>query len=150
MLWKRSLIGMAVGALALGLASAASAKETVRVAHFSWPGYGYLHIAKAKGMLPDIDLEISIIEDPVQSMGLLASGQLDLVTSTIEFGPIALAEDMPVKLLGLTNLGNGSDRIIVGPDIKSPEDLKGKQVGVIEGGLSQIYMAIWLELQGIK
>ena len=100
--------------------------------------------------MPDIDLEISIIEDPVQSMGLLASGQLDLVTSTIEFGPIALAEDMPVKLLGLTNLGNGSDRIIVGPDIASPEDLKGKQVGVIEGGLSQIYMAIWLEQQGIK
>ena len=151
MLWRTSIMTLAAGALALGLAGAASAKDTVRVAHFSWPGYGFLHIAQAKGMLPDdIDLEISIIEDPVQSMGLLASGQLDLVTSTIEFGPIALAEDMPVKLLGLTNLGNGSDRIVVGPDIASPEDLKGKQVGVIEGGLSQIYMAIWLEQQGIK
>ena len=38
----------------------------------------------------------------------------------------------------------------MGPDIASPDDLKGKQVGVIEGGLSQIYMAIWLEQQGIK
>ena len=151
MLWRTSIMTLAACALALGIVGAASAKDTVRVAHFSWPGYGFLHIAKAKGMLPEnMDLEISIIEDPVQSMGLLASGQLDVVTSTIEFGPIALAEDMPVKLLGLTNLGNGSDRIIVGPDIKEPGDLRGKKVGVIEGGLSQIYMAIWLEQQGIK
>ena len=151
MLWRTSIMTLAACALALGIVGAASAKDTVRVAHFSWPGYGFLHIAKAKGMLPEnMDLEISIIEDPVQSMGLLASGQLDIVTSTIEFGPIALAEDMPVKLLGLTNLGNGSDRIIVGPEIKEPGDLRGKKVGVIEGGLSQIYMAIWLEQQGIK
>ena len=150
MSWRTSMTAMAAGVLALCLAGAASAKETVKVAHFSWPGYGYLHIVEAKNMAPDIDLEISIIEDPVQSFGLLASGQLDAVTSTIEFGPIAAAEDMPVKLLGLTNLGNGSDHIIVHPDINEPADLKGKKVAVLEGGLSQIYMAIWLEQQGIK
>ena len=98
-----------------------------------------------------LDNTLAVQRELIESgLTMGASGQLDLVTSTIEFGPIALAEDMPVKLLGLTNLGNGSDRIIVGPDIASPEDLKGKQVGVIEGGLSQIYMAIWLEQQGIK
>lgn len=144
-------LAMLAGALAvLGTTGTATAKETVHVAHFSWPGYGFLHIVQEKGLAPDIDLDISIIEDPVQSFGLLASGQLDVVTSTIEFGPIAAAEEMPVKLLGLTNLGNGSDHIIVHPDIEEPADLKGRKVAVLEGGLSQIYMAIWLEQQGIK
>lgn len=144
-------LAVLAGALAvLGTTGTAAAKETVRVAHFSWPGYGFLHIVQEKGLAPDLDLDISIIEDPVQSFGLLASGQLDVVTSTIEFGPIAAAEEMPVKLLGLTNLGNGSDHIIVHPDIKEPADLKGRKVAVLEGGLSQIYMAIWLEQQGIK
>ena len=144
-------LAVLAGVLAiLGTDRTAAAKETVRVAHFSWPGYGFLHIVQEKGLAPDIDLDISIIEDPVQSFGLLASGQLDVVTSTIEFGPIAAAEEMPVKLLGLTNLGNGSDHIIVHPDIEEPADLKGRKVAVLEGGLSQIYMAIWLEQQGIK
>ena len=147
---RAAVAALAVAFAVLGGAGAAAAKETVRVAHFSWPGYGFLHIVQEKGFAPDIDLDISIIEDPVQSFGLLASGQLDVVTSTIEFGPIATAEDMPVKLLGLTNLGNGSDHIIVHPDIKEPADLKGRKVAVLEGGLSQIYMAIWLEQQGIK
>lgn len=147
---RAALAALAVAFAVLGGTGAAAAKETVRVAHFSWPGYGFLHIVQEKGFAPDIDLDISIIEDPVQSFGLLASGQLDVVTSTIEFGPIAAAEDMPVKLLGLTNLGNGSDHIIVHPDIKEPADLKGRKVAVLEGGLSQIYMAIWLEQQGIK
>ncbi len=137
---------LALGALTAGTVGA---KETVRLAHFSWPGYGFLYIAQEKGFAPNIEIEFSIIEDPVQSFGLLASGQLDVVTSTIEFGPVAAAEDMPVKLLGLTNLGYGSDRIIVHPDIKTPEDLRGKKVAVLEGALSQIYMAIWLEQQGI-
>jgi NitT/TauT family transport system substrate-binding protein len=144
------MAALAVISLAVGLSGAASAKETVKVAHFSWAGYGFLHIVKAKNLAPDIDLEISIIEDPVQSFALLSSGQLDIVTSTIEFGPIATAENMPVKVLGLTNLGNGSDRIIVHPDIKEAADLKGKQVAVLEGGLSQIYMAIWLEQNGVR
>ena len=132
---RAALAVLAVALVALGAAGSGAAKETVRVAHFSWPGYGFLHIVQEKGLAPDIDLDISIIEDPVQSFGLLASGQLDVVTSTIEFGPIAAAEDMPVKLLGLTNLGNGSDHIIVHPDIKEPADLKGRKVAVLEGGL---------------
>ncbi len=147
---QMTMAAAAVALVGIGVSTTASAKETIKVAHFSWPGYGFLHIAKAKNLVPDLDIEITIIEDPVQSFGLLSSGQLDVVTSTIEFGPIAAAEDMPIKLLGLTNLGNGSDHIIVHPDIKEPADLKGKKVAILEGGLSQIYMAIWLEQQGIK
>ena len=137
-------------AAGLLVAPAASKAETVRVGHWSWPGYGFFYVAQEKGLAQDLEFEFTVIEDPVQLFGLLSTGQLDIVLSTIEFGPIAVAEEMPVKLAALTNLGYGSDHIIVHPDIENPEDLKGQQVAVLEGGLSQIYMAIWLEQNGVS
>jgi NitT/TauT family transport system substrate-binding protein len=138
------------GALSIGIMGSASAKDTIRVGHFSWPGYGFFYVAQAQKLAPNLEFEFTVIEDPVQLFSLLATNQLDVVLSTIEFGPIAAAEKMPLKLVSLTNLGYGSDHIIVHPDIKSPEQLKGERIAVLEGGLSQIYMAIWLEQQGIK
>ncbi len=130
--------------------TAVYAAETVRVGHWSWPGYGFLYVAQEKKLAPGIEFEFTVLEDPVQLFGLLSTDQLDVVLSTIEFGPIAAAEQMPVKVAALTNLGYGSDHIILHPDISSPSDLRGKKVAVLEGGLSQIYMAIWLEQNGVK
>ena len=120
---------------AAGSLAAPAKAETVRVGHWSWPGYGFYYVTQEKGLAPDLEFEFTVIEDPVQLFGLLSTGQLDIVLSTIEFGPIAVAEEMPVKLAGLTNLGYGSDHIIVHPDVKSPEDLKGANVADLAGGL---------------
>jgi len=127
------------------------ASEKVRIGHWSWPGYGFFYVAEEKGLIPEgIEFEFTIIEDPVQLFSLQSTGQLDVVLSTIEYGPIAAAQNMPIKLAGLTNLGYGSDHIILREDIKSATDLIGKKVAIFEGGLSQIYMGIWLEENGVK
>ena len=123
--------------------------ETIRVGHFSWPGYGFHYVAEANG-LTDLKFKNTIIEDPVQLFSLLSTNQLDVVFSTIEFGPIAAAEDMGFRLINLSNLAHGSDMIITHPDIKEPADLKGKQVAILEGGLSHIMMGIWLEQNGVS
>jgi NitT/TauT family transport system substrate-binding protein len=151
---KKLLISAVVSAFAtvavLGIGSAdAVAKDTVRVGHFSWPGYGFFRVLAAKNLDPDLEFEFTLLEDPVQLFSLLATDQLDIVTSTIEFGPIAAAEDMPMKLVAYTNISYGTDKIILHPDIKSVSDLKGETVAVLEGGLAQIYMAIWLEQNGV-
>ncbi len=137
-------------ALLVGSAGTVMAKETVRVGHFTWPGYGFLYVAQEKNLSPDLEFEFTIIEDPIQLFSLLSSGQLDLVFSTVEFGPIATAEDMGFKLISFTNLSNGTDNIVVRPDIKEASDLKGEQIAVLEGGLAQIMVAIWLEENGVS
>lgn len=137
-------------ALVVGSIGTASAKEKVRVGHFTWPGYGFLYVAQEKNLSPDIDFEFTIIEDPIQLFSLLSSGQLDVVFSTVEFGPIATAEDMGFKLISFTNLSNGTDNIIVRPDIKKASDLVGQQIAILEGGLSQIMVAMWLEENGVN
>jgi len=136
--------------LAVGTAGASLAKETVRIGHFSWPGYGFLYVAQEKGLSPNLNFEFTVIEDPVQLFSLLSTDQLDTVFSTIEFGPIAAAEDMAFKLISISNLGYGSDNIVVRPDIKSAADLKGQKVAILEGGLSHIMMGIWLEENGVR
>ncbi len=138
-----------LGLLSVLAVHTANAEDTVRIGHFSWPGYGFHYVAEANG-LTDLKFENTIIEDPVQLFSLLATNQLDVVFSTIEFGPIAAAEEMGFKLINLSNLAHGSDMIVVHPDIKEAADLKGKQVAILEGGLSHIMMGIWLEQNGVK
>ena len=140
----------AFASLSFASVNSASAADTIRVGHFSWPGYGFLYVNQHHNLSPDLNFEFTVIEDPVQLFALLGTNKLDVVFSTIEFGPILAAEDMGSKLVALSNLGYGSDDIIVHPDIKSAADLKGKQVAVLEGGLSHIMMGIWLEQNGVK
>ena len=126
--------------------------ETVNVSLFSWPGYGFWFVAKEKGFDQQlgIDLNISIIEDPYESFALMAAGRLDTISSTIEYGPIGAKEGLPARVVSIANTTYGSDKIIVAPGIESAQDLKGEKVAVMEGGLSQIYMAIFLEKNGLK
>ena len=146
---SRLLRGLAAAAL-IALSVPSIAAEKVRVSLFSWPGYGFWFIAKEKNLVPEIDWDIQIIEDPYQSFGAMAAGQLDITSSTVEYGPIAAEKKVPVKFVTYTNPSIGTDKIILAPDIKGPADLKGKKVAVLEGGLTQIYMGIWLENNGVK
>lgn len=130
-------------------AKPAAEPATVKVSLFSWPGYGFWFIAKEKNLVPEIALDIQIIEDPYESFGLMAAGQLDVTSSTVEYGPIAAEEGVPVQMVAYTNPSYGTDKIILAPGIESAQDLIGKEVAVLEGGLTQIYMGIWLEENGV-
>lgn len=130
--------------------STKSELETVKVSLFSWPGYGFWFVAKEKGLTDGFELDIKIIEDPYESFGLMSAGQLDVTSSTVEYGPIAAEEKVPVKLVAYTNASYGTDKIIFGPGVEDAASLKGKSVAVLEGGLTQIYMGIFLEENGVK
>ncbi len=138
------------GALLWGMSpDRAEAAEEVRIAGLTWPGYGFWFIADEAGLAPDLDISYEAIEDPFQTFALAAAGKLDVVSSTIEFAPIAAAEGIPVKLVAYGNISYGTDKIVVGPGIDDATDLVGKKVAVLEGGLAQLYMAIWLEQNGV-
>lgn len=133
-----------------GLAGVAQAADKVRVSLFSWPGYAFWFIAKEKKLAPDLEFEIAIIEDPYESYGLIAADQLDITSSTVEYGVIAAEAGNPARLVAYCNPSYGTDKIIVAPGVEKVGDLKGKKVAVMEGGLSQIYMGIFLEQNGLK
>jgi NitT/TauT family transport system substrate-binding protein len=146
--WRRYLAAGLVSGLML--VQPALAVENVKVSLFSWPGYSFWFIAKEKNLVPDLQLDIQIIEDPYQSFSLMSAGQLDVTSSTAEYGPIALDRKVPIKFVAYTNPSYGTDKIIVAPGIKTAKDLVGKQVAVMEGGLTQIFMGMWLEQNGVS
>ena len=142
-------LAIAVAGLAFAAATSGWAKDQVRVAGLTWPGYGWWYIAKAKNLAPDLDITYQAIEDPFQSFALMSSGQLEIVSSTAEFAPIGASQNMPVRMFAYGNLSHGTDKLIMRPEITSPADLKGKKVAVMVGGLPQIMMGIYLEKNGM-
>lgn len=143
-----ALAAISVCALLLSLAMPARAAEEVKISGFTWPGYGFWFIARDKNLAPNLDIDYQTIEDPYESYNLVTADQMDVVSSTVEFSPIAAERGMPLKLVAFANLSYGTDKIVAGPGINGPADLKGKKVAVVEGGLAQIYVAMWLERNG--
>lgn len=141
--------GFLSGATMLIAAGTASAQEDVTVSGLTWPGFGFWHIAIAKNLAPELNLTYQTIEDPYESFNLVAAGRMDVVSSTAEFTPVGVERGLPIRLFALANLSNGSDKIIGAPGIEKAEDLVGKEVAVLEGGLAQIFMAMWLERSGV-
>jgi NitT/TauT family transport system substrate-binding protein len=139
--------------LVLGLSGAmelALAKDVVRVAGLTWPGYGWWFIANEKKLAPEVEFTYQPIEDPFESFGLMATGKLDIISSTNEFTPIGVSRNMPVRFVAYGDVSNGTDSIVLRPEFKKAGDLKGKKVAVLEGGLQQLMMGIWLEKNGAK
>ena len=146
---RQFLLTIAIAVVAFVAANSAWAKDQVRVAGLTWPGYGWWYIAKAKNLAPDLDITYQAFEDPFQSFGLMSSGQLEIVSSTAEFAPIGASQNMPVRMFAYGNLSHGTDRLVMRPEIATPADLKGKKVAVMVGGLPQIMMGIYLEKNGL-
>jgi NitT/TauT family transport system substrate-binding protein len=138
---------MTLGAIT---ATDGSAKESVNVAYFSWPGYAYWFLVEERNLAPDLDLNIQIIEDPSESFNLMTAGQLDVISSTMEYAPIAAEAGHPIKFVMFQDTCYGSDNIILAPGVENAQDVKGKKFIAMEGSLSQIYAGWWLEQHGIS
>lgn len=136
---------IATGVLASSVPAPVGAAEEVRISGFTWPGYGFWYIAEAKNLAPDLAIDYQQIEDPYESFNLVAAGRMDVVSSTVEFTPVGVERGLPIKLVAFANLSYGTDKIVAAPGINGAADLVGKEVAVLEGGLAQIFMAMWLE-----
>ena len=139
----------AIAVISLCCATDVYAKDKVNVAFFSWPGYAYWFLVKEKNLAPDLDINITIIEDPSESFGLMAAGKLDVISSTMEYAPIAVEAKLPIKFVMFQDTCHGSDSIILAPNIKDAKDVKGKKFIAMQGGLSQIFAGWWLEKNGL-
>ena len=125
---KLATSALLAGSFLFALASTAQAAEEVKISGFTWPGYGFWFIAKDQNLSPNLDINYQTIEDPYESYNLVTADRMDVVSSTVEFSPIAAERGMPLKLVAFANLSYGTDKIVVAPGIDGPADLKGKKV----------------------
>src|ERR1700742_2249084 len=143
----RKTIGLIAGLAALAWAGAtnvALADDTVTIAHSTWVGYGPLYIAKDKGFFAKngVDVDLVVMEDPKERFPTMMADQIQLIASTIDTAVLYMKKPDDYKYVVAIDDSDGGDGIVANKDITSLTDLKGKQVAVSEGSVSEFYLNV--------
>jgi NitT/TauT family transport system substrate-binding protein len=137
--------------VALSFMPAANA-GTIKLGMTTWVGYGPLFLARDLGYFKEngLDLDISIIEESAISMAAFAAGELQGDAATIDEVMKYRSKDFCFKAIYSLDDSHGGDGILVGDDVKAFSDLKGKEVGINEGSVSQFWFDMLLRKNGMN
>lgn len=125
--------------------------QPLRVGWSLWPGWYPLVIAQEKGFFEKNGANVELVfydayEDIMPSLG---SGMLD--GGGLALGDTLLndvAEDISIILI--TDASDGADQIVVSPEIKSVEDLRGKRIGMQVGTYAEVLVQEMLDKNNIS
>ena len=145
-----------VGASTTASSSAAPQKHAalakIRIAFSTWNGYAGLVIGVKSGMFKKagLDVQYSVIEDPVERFNALKAGSLDAIATTPDTFARTYARGIKtVQVLGL-DASVGGDGIVADKDITSVKQLKGQKVAVSAGSTSQWFLAYVLSVNHLS
>jgi len=144
--------GLAVLSAATGLAMMTAAEAgQMRLGMTTWVGYGPMFLARDKGFFKEggLDIDLHIIEDASLYMAAVAAGELDGNASTIDEIMKYRSPDFCFKAVFALDDSHGGDGVLVHDEVNSLKDLKGQQVGMNEGSVSQFWFNILLTREGM-
>jgi NitT/TauT family transport system substrate-binding protein len=141
----------AATAAAMTMATIPAEAGTMRLGMTTWVGYGPMFLARDKGYFKEngLDVELRIIEDASLYMAAVAAGELDGNASTIDEIMKYRSPDFCFKAVLALDDSHGGDGVLVREDINSLQDLKGQQIGMNEGSVSQFWFNILLTKEGM-
>lgn len=103
-------------------------------------------MADSKGYYTDAGFgEVTLNAGPGATENLVASGKADFgLTNAVTAGQVVANEDAPIKIVGTTFQKNPFTILSLkdGADIATIEDLKGKKIGVQDGGNGLLFSAL--------
>ena len=129
-----------------------AAMAKIRIAFSTWNGYAGLVIGAKSGMFKKagLDVQYSVIEDPVARFNALKAGSLDAIATTPDTFARTYARGIKtVQVLGL-DASVGGDGIVADKEITSVKQLKGQKVAVSAGSTSQWFLAYVLSVNHLS
>ncbi|RJG12843.1 taurine ABC transporter substrate-binding protein [Pseudomonas cavernicola] len=149
-LLKRSSLSLATTALAVGVVTGAQA-GTLSIGHTTWVGYGTLYLARDLGYFKEqgLDLQLTTMEESSMYMAAQASGQLSGSASTID-EILKYRPQFCFKAVAALDDSYGGDGVLVGKEVNSLQELKGKAIAVNEGSVSQFWLSYLLKQNGMS
>ena len=139
--------------LSAGAATTAPEAGTFKMGIEPWLGYGQWHVAQSQGIFKQQGLEkvdiINFAEDK-DINAALASGQIDGANIATHTAMAMVSAGLPVKVVLLLDQSETADALLVGKDIATLKDLKGKQVAFEEGTTSDILLHSAVNSAGLK
>lgn len=148
----KSLLVRSIVCSALALAAVSGAQAgTLSIGHTTWVGYGTLYLARDLGYFKEqgLDLQLTTIEEASMYMAAQASGQLSGSASTID-EILKYRPKFCFKAVAALDDSHGGDGVLVGKDVTSLAQLKGQEVAVNEGSVSQFWLAYLLKHAGMS
>jgi NitT/TauT family transport system substrate-binding protein len=124
----------------------------IRLAFSTWNGYAGLVIGVKSGIFKKagLDVQYSVIEDPVERFNALKAGSLDAIATTPDTFSRTYARGIKtVEVLGL-DASVGGDGIVANKSIKNVKALKGEKVAVSAGSTSQWMLAYVLSVNKLS
>jgi NitT/TauT family transport system substrate-binding protein len=128
------------------------AMAKIRIAFSTWNGYAGLVIGVKSGIFKKagLDVQYSVIEDPVARFNALKAGSLDAIATTPDTFARTYARGIKtVQVLGL-DASVGGDGIVSDKSITSVKQLKGQKVAVSAGSTSQWFLAYVLSVNHLS
>lgn len=147
---KTAILSSAAVAGLMALSGVACAGE-IKLGMTTWVGYGEIFLAKELGYFKDAGLTVDpqIIEEGSLTMAGVASGELQGTAATIDEIMKYRSPDMCFKAVYALDDSHGGDGILAPADVNSIADLKGRDVGMNEGSVSQFWFNILLKQAGM-
>lgn len=145
---KLAVTAAAFAGISMGVAAEAG---EMRLGMTTWVGYGPMFLARDKGFFKENGLEVDlrIIEDASIYMAAVAAGELDGNASTIDEIMKYRSPDFCFKAVVALDDSHGGDGVLTAENINSLKDLKGLQVAMNEGSVSQFWFNILLKREGM-
>jgi NitT/TauT family transport system substrate-binding protein len=137
------------------VAGSAFGAEPIKLGMSTWLGYAPLYLAKEKGFYQKrgLDVEIVVIQSPVDRRAAFAADRIQGFATTVDTLVMTAAAEtpIPVKQVLVLDASHGGDGIVAKKEIKTLQDLKGKTVaGQMGGGASYFWLNYVLMQNGMK
>jgi len=139
---KKTLVALAVLALAVGSAQAQETKVAIGIS--GWTGFAPLTLAKEAGIFKKHGLDVAIKKIPQKDRHLvLASGDIQCAATTVETWIVWNANGVATTQIFQLDKSHGADGMVVKPGVQKIADLKGKTVAASAPGTAPYFTLAW-------
>lgn len=133
------------------LISCAQQPDTpIRLGANVWPGFEPLFLARELGYYQGQSIELRDYPSSTEISQALRNGDIEVAALTMDEA-LSLAETNPdIQVVLVTDFSNGADVFLAKPEIKAPNDLKGKKIGVESSALGGYMLTRSLDKLGLS
>jgi NitT/TauT family transport system substrate-binding protein len=149
--WKTGLLA---AALAAGVAASASAAETVsvRLTYTPFAAHIPVYVAKAKGYYEQAGLDMQILPGRGSTFAAMTVGAAKEEFGLSDAAAVLAARAKGVPIIAVANLQQDNGVALVATEksgISKVEDIKGRNVGILPGSTTTIFLEALLKKHGI-
>ncbi len=125
-------------------------KKTIVLGIGTWAGFATGIVGMEKGFFANTNVETKILDNNAARHAAFQSGALNIMISSIDVFAQETAQGIPGKAFLVTDESWGGDGIVAKPEIKKPEDLRGKKVAYARGTPSHYLIHKVLQSNGMS